>query len=407
MARRTGFANLPLHPGRAPAWLFTRMTRLAREIATHVVADRGPEELLRRLSDPFWFQAFGCVLGFDWHSSGVTTTVTGALKAGLKGIEHELGVYSQGGKGAASRKTPLEIRERCDRLAVDSGPLVYASRMAAKVDSAAVQDGYQLYHHAFFFSRAGQWCVVQQGMSDETRAARRYHWLSQSVTSFVTDPHEAICSDLTAPTLNLVAAEHEPLRSTSVELACGSPDRVLQVLRRVGTRMRVPGRMGPITGPSTGDLPFEEPFSEVAMRQPRVPTLDMPARHALQLEDVDARHLESVLLTTYERAPQDFETLLGMPGVGTRTLRALALVSEVIYGTPASMRDPARFAFAHGGKDGTPFPVDRATYDRTIDALRRAMAQAKVDRSDKLDALKRLGRFARSTEPREGLGSGD
>ena len=399
MARRTGFANLPLHPGRAPAWLFTRMTRLAREIATHVVADRGPEELLRRLSDPFWFQAFGCVLGFDWHSSGVTTTVTGALKEGLKGIEHELGVYSQGGKGAASRKTPLEIRERCDRLAVDSGPLVYASRMAAKVDSAAVQDGYQLYHHAFFFSRAARWCVVQQGMSDETRTARRYHWLSESVTSFVNEPHEAICSDMTAPTLNLVAAEHEPLRSTSVALASGSPDRVMDVLRRVGARTRVRPRGTPTTRPRTADLPFDEPLSDAA-GQPRVPTLDMPARHALQLEDVDPRHVESVLLTTYERAPQDFETLLGMPGVGARTLRALALVSEVIYGTPASMRDPARFAFAHGGKDGTPFPVDRATYDRTIDALHHAMAHAKVDRSDKLDALKRLGRFAKTTEPK-------
>jgi len=373
MARRTGFANLPLHPGRAPAWLFTRMTRLAREIATHVVADRGPEELLRRLSDPFWFQALGCVLGFDWHSSGVTTTVTGALKEGLRGIDHELGVYSQGGKGATSRKTPLEIRERCDQLAIDSGPLVYASRMAAKVDSAAVQDGYQLYHHAFFFSRAGHWCVVQQGMSDETRTARRYHWLSESVTSFVNEPHEAICSDLTAPTLNLVAAEHEPLRSTSVELASGSPDRVIRVVRRAGTSDR--------------DLPFG------------VPTLDMPQRHALELRDVDPRRLESVLLTTYERAPQDFETLLGIKGIGARTLRALALVSEVIYGTPASLRDPARFAFAHGGKDGTPFPVDRATYDRTIDTLHRAMSHAKVDRSDKLDALKRLGRFAKRTEP--------
>jgi len=378
MARRTGFANLPLHPGRAPAWLFTRMTCLAREIATHVVADRGPEELLRRLSDPFWFQALGCVLGFDWHSSGVTTTVTGALKEGLRGIEHELGVYSQGGKGATSRKTPLEIRQRCDQLAIDSGPLVYASRMAAKVDSAAVQDGYQLYHHAFFFSRAGHWCVVQQGMSDETRTARRYHWLSESVTSFVNEPHEAICSDLTAPTLNLVAAEHEPLRSTSVALASGSPDRVIGLVRRARAMER--------------DLPFD------------VPILDMPKRHALELRDVDSRRLESVLLTTYERSPQDFETLLGMEGVGARTLRALALVSEVIYGTPASTRDPARFAFAHGGKDGTPFPVDRATYDRTIDTLHRAMSHAKVDRSDKLDALKRLGRFAKNTEPRPGTG---
>jgi len=390
MARRTGYANLPLHPGRAPAWLFARMTRLAREIATHVVVDRGPEELLRRLSDPFWFQALGCVLGFDWHSSGVTTTVTGALKEGLRGIEHDLGVYSQGGKGATSRKTPLEIREHCDRLAIDSAPLLYASRMAAKVDSAAVQDGYQLYHHAFFFSRAGHWCVIQQGMSDVTRTARRYHWLSESVTSFVNEPHEAICSDLTAPTLNLVAAEHEPLRTTSVELAAGSPERVISLVRRVGAGLK--------TRPYIPHLPFEDsPWR--AVDDERLPTLDMPRRHGLELRDVDPRRLESVLLTTYERAPQDFETLLGMEGVGARTLRALALVSEVIYGASASMRDPARFAFAHGGKDGTPFPVDRATYDRTIDTLHRAMAHAKVDQSDKLDALKRLGQFAKRTEP--------
>ena len=178
MSRHTGFANLPLHTGRAPAWLFTRVTRLAREIAVHIAADRGPEELLRRLSDPFWFQAFGCVLGFDWHSSGVTTTVTGALKDGPRGIEHELGVYSQGGKGAISRKAPAAIRERCERLAIDSRPLVYASRMAAKVDSAAVQDGYHLYHHTFFFSAGGNWCVVEQGMNDRSGTVRRYHWLS-------------------------------------------------------------------------------------------------------------------------------------------------------------------------------------------------------------------------------------
>jgi len=376
MPRHTGFANLPLHSGRAPAWLFTRMTRLAREIATHVVADRGPDELLRRLSDPFWFQAFGCVLGFDWHSSGVTTTVTGAIKEGLRGIDHELGIYSQGGKGATSRKTPAEIRKRCEALAIDSRPLVYASRMTAKVDNAAVQDGYQLYHHAFFFSAAGHWCVVQQGMSDRTGTARRYHWLSESVTSFVNEPHTAICSDLRAPTLNLVAAEHDALRSASVELAGDSPERVMSIIGRYDH-----GRL-------RSSLPFDAS-----------PTLDMPSRHALELQDFDPRHLRSVLLTTYERGPEDFEALLGLEGVGARTLRALALVSEVIYGTPAGTRDPARFAFAHGGKDGTPFPVDREVYDRTIDTLHRAMAAARLDRSEKVDALKRLSRFARSTEP--------
>lgn len=391
MSRRTGLANLPLHTGRAPAWLFVRMTRLAREIAIHVVADSGPDELLRRLSDPFWFQAFGCVLGFDWHSSGVTTTVTGALKEGLRGVEHELGVFAQGGKGAVSRKTPAEISARCERLAIDPAPLVYASRMAAKVDSAAVQDGYELYHHAFFFSSGGRWCVVQQGMSDRTRTARRYHWLSDTLASFVSDPHQAICSDARGPTLNLVAGEHQPLRAASVELASGAPKDVMAVVTRFAR-----GR-STIAAPASGRLPFE-PAPAPDLSPDLV--LELPRRHEVSLADVDARHLESVLLRTYERAPTDFETLLGLPGVGARTLRALALVSEVIYGTAASTRDPARFAFAHGGKDGTPFPVDRETYDRTIDVLHRATGRARLDRSDKVDALKRLSRFARSMEPR-------
>jgi uncharacterized protein len=388
MSRHTGFAHLPLHPGRAPAWLFSRMTRLAREVAIHVVADQGPSELLRRLSDPFWFQAFGCVLGFDWHSSGVTTTVTGALKEGLKGLEHELGVFAQGGKGATSRKTPAEITERCDRLSIEAQPLVYASRTAAKVDSAAVQDGYQLYHHAFFFTANRDWCVVQQGMSDRTRMARRYHWLSASLTSFVNDPHEAICSDMRGDTLNLVSAEHGPLRDRTVELT-QDPRAVMEVVRQAVDR-------GADLAPR---LPFDPPSRQARFGAAGTPTLDMPSRHVLLLQDIDPRRLHMALLSTYERAPEDFETLLGLEGVGARTLRALALVSEVIYGTPASTRDPARFAFAHGGKDGIPFPVDRATYDQTIDTLHAAMARATVDRSDKVDALKRLSRFAREAEP--------
>jgi hypothetical protein len=385
MSRRTGFAHLPLHSGKAPAWLFGRMTRLAREISAHVVADRGPEEMLRRLADPFWFQAFGCVLGFDWHSSGVTTTVTGALKEGIKGLEHELGFYAQGGKGMTSRKTPGEIVSRCEQLSIDPKPLVYASRMAAKVDSAAVQDGYELYHHTFFFTRRGHWSVVQQGMSDVSNTARRYHWLSESLHSFVSEPHEAICSDARVETLNLVAREHDHLRRTSVELASETPDRVMEVVRR--SRDGWPQNAGSRRA-SSPTLPFEE-----------APTLDMPERHRLSLQDVDPRRLHTILLSTYDRAPENFEALLGLEGVGARTLRALALVSEVIWGTPASTRDPARFAFAHGGKDGTPFPVDRATYDQTIDALHRAMARAHVDRSEKVDALRRLSRFAKDTQP--------
>jgi hypothetical protein len=392
MSRRTGVAQLPLHPGKAPAWLFSRMTRLAREISAHIVADQGPEALLRRLADPFWFQAFGCVLGFDWHSSGVTTTVTGALKEGIRGLEHELGVCAQGGKGATSRKTPSEILGHCERLSIDPTPLIYASRMAAKVDSAAVQDGYELYHHAFFFSTSGHWCVVQQGMSGAARSARRYHWLSEALGSFTNEPHQAICSDARGETLNLVAHEHDALRRASVELAAEEPGTVMDVVRRF-TQERASRDGGQVR------LPFDEAAG--AIGAPRTTheaagtsTLVMPSRHALQLRDVDPRRLHTVLLSTYDRSPENFEALLGLEGVGARTLRALALVSEVMYGTPASTRDPARFAFAHGGKDGTPFPVDRATYDQTIDVLRRATARARVDRSEKIAALKRLGTFA-------------
>src|SRR5918993_3574996 len=202
---RTGSAQLPLHGGRAPAWLFSRMVRLSREIVAHIVSEFGADEMLRRMSDPFWFQAFGCVLGFDWHSSGVTTTVTGAVKEGVRGLEEELGFFAGGGKGAASRQTPAQILSYCDRASIDARPLVYASRMSAKVDSAAVQDGYQLYHHAFFFTRTGAWCVVQQGMNDANGMARRYHWLASSLRSYVNEPHEAICGQEAAPTLNLVA----------------------------------------------------------------------------------------------------------------------------------------------------------------------------------------------------------
>ena len=356
MRARTGTAQLPLHGGRAPAWLFTRMVKLAREIGIHIVSEYGSDEMLRRLSDPFWFQAFGCVLGFDWHSSGVTTTVTGAVKEGIRGLETDLGLFAGGGKGAASRKTPFEIAAACERLSLDPRPLVYASRMSAKVDSAAVQDGYQLYHHAFFLSRTGGWCVVQQGMNDDNGMARRYHWLASSVKSYVDEPHAAICAEVEAPTLNLVAHESEAVRSASAELSREKPGVVLSALRGL-------------------------------------PVLTMPKRHAVLVADVNPRYLEKILLKTYDRAPENFETLLGMEGVGARTLRALALVSEIIYGTPASTRDPARFSFAHGGKDGFPYPVDTGTYDKTVEVLRAAVTKAGIDRSERVAALKRLVKF--------------
>ena len=332
------------------------MVKLAREITIHVSAEFGPEEMLRRLSDPFWFQAFGCVLGFDWHSSGVTTTVTGAVKEGIRGLEKDLGLFAGGGKGAVSRRTPDEIQDACERLSIDPRPLVYASRMSAKVDSAAVQDGYQLYHHAFFFTPSGAWCVVQQGMNDDNGMARRYHWLSNRVESYVNEPHAAVCAESRARTMNLVASESAPVRSSSAELARQKPEVVLSAIREL-------------------------------------PVLTMPRRHAVLVADVNPQYLQKILLKTYEQAPADFETLLGMEGVGGRTLRALALVSEIIYGTPASTKDPARFSFAHGGKDGFPYPVDTGTYDKTVEVLRAAVTKAGIDRSERVAALKRLVRF--------------
>ncbi len=350
---RTGCANLPLHTGKAPAWLFSRMVRLAREVVSHVVAEYGPDEMLDRLSDPFWFQSFGCVLGFDWHSSGVTTTTCGAVKEGIKGLEQELGFYAAGGKGAVSRRTPSEITSACERLSRDPEPLVYASRMSAKVDSAAVQDGYQIYHHCFFFTPSGHWCVVQQGMSETDRTARRYHWLGENVSDFVVEPHAAVCCDHRGETLNLVAQESNDARSCSAQIAGQSPEKTLAALQKL-------------------------------------PHLVLPRRHLVSEADVNSKYLKKILLQTYEQAPQDFESLLGTPGVGPKTVRALALVSELIYGARTSVRDPARFSFAHGGKDGTPYPVDRPTYERTIEVLHQALDRAKVDRSEKIGALKRL-----------------
>ncbi len=356
--KRTGYASLPLHGGKAPAWLFSRMVLLSSEILAHIVEEYGAREVLRRLSDPFWFQAFGCVLGFDWHSSGVTTTVCGAVKESLRDAGSEWGLFAAGGKGAASKKSPAQIVEACERLGRDPDTLVRASRMAAKVDNAAVQDGYQLYHHVFLFTACGEWSVIQQGMSDATSTARRYHWLSEHVTSFVDEPHDAICCDVRGQhMLNLVAAESGPMRQSSAELAGLPPDATLRAIEKV-------------------------------------PDLRLPARHLLFPEiDVDSRYLSKILLKTYERAPENFEALLGIEGVGPRTLRALALASELIYGTRASTRDPARFAFAHGGKDGIPFPVDRQTYDGTIDILRRAVDRSRIDRSERVGALKRLAAF--------------
>jgi hypothetical protein len=353
---RTGTADLPLHGGRAPRWLFERMTLLAREMSLAIVGEEGAPGFMRRLSDPVWFQAFGCVLGFDWHSSGLTTTACGALKEGLKPLGGELGLYVAGGKGKTSRKTPSEIQQTCWQIGRDPEPLVRASRLSAKVDSAAVQDGFQVYHHSFFFSSDGCWAVVQQGMNESTGMARRYHWLPPE--RFDSDPHAAVAGAPSQQVLNLVAGEAERNRTVALELARANPLTVITELNK--------------------------------MRH-----VDMPRHHEVRLSDIHPDRLSRILLTTYEQQPASYTDLLAAPGVGAKALRALALVAELTYGEPASVRDPVSYSFAHGGKDGTPYPVDRPTYDATIESLRRAVGEARAGNSEKTAALKRLAGLER------------
>jgi len=354
LPQRAGIANLPLHYGKAPRWLFDRMTKLAREITIAITTEFGPEEMLHRLSDPFWFQAFGCVLGYDWHSSGVTTTVCGALKEGIKGLETDLGLFVAGGKGKTSRKTPTEIEGVGHLLKSDTSSLVYASRMAAKVDNSALQDGYHLYHHTFLFTKNGSWSVVQQGMNEGNHYARRYHWLGEKVTDFVCEPHSAICSQARGEALNLVAAESEPARDTITQIAT------------------------------------EKKPEEIVSQLKKLKALDLPSRHHLSLVDIHPDRLHKTLLITYEHQPENFENLLSLEGVGPKTLRALGLISGLIYDVPVSLRDPARYSFAHGGKDGHPYPVDRKTYDKSIEILHQALERAKVGDKEKIAALRRL-----------------
>jgi uncharacterized protein len=353
-AKRTGVANLPLHGGKAPHWLFQRMAVLAREITLAIVAEYGSMEMLHRLSDPYWFQALGCVLGYDWHSSGVTTVVCGALKEGTKDLQQEMGLFIAGGKGRTSRKTPAEIEDRGKFLKTDFSNLVYASRMSAKVDNSALQDGYQLYHHCFFFTTDGHWAVVQQGMNEQNLYARRYHWLGESVSDFVCEPHSGICSQTKTDVLNLVAQESTPARNT------------------------------------IADIVKQEKPDDIVNQLKKIKTLDLPKRHYLNPEDIQPDRLFKIFTQTYENQPQNFENLLGMRGVGPKTLRALSLISELIYSVPVSLRDPARYSFAHGGKDGIPYPVDRKTYDKSIELLHMALEKARLGDKEKIAAIKRL-----------------
>ncbi|MDE1157530.1 MAG: DUF763 domain-containing protein [Neorhizobium sp.] len=376
MAQRAGSADLPLHGGRVPRWLGERMTRLGAVITEAIVIHYGRDEFLRRVAHPFWFQSFGSVMGMDWHSSGITTSVIGALKRGLTPMSHELGIHVCGGRGQNSRKTPGELMAIGERTGLDGDALAGASRLVAKVDSAAVQDGFNLYLHGFIVTDDGKWVVVQQGMNDARRQARRYHWLSEGMTSFVNSPHAAIEGQETGDIVNLADRRAEASRSGQLDLLeTLGPDRIVREV--IALEPQKPRK-----------LPI----------QPMLPHLIMPEHHDVREEDVNMKRLHGAIAAAAERGPKDFEHLLMTPGVGARTVRALAMVAEVVHGAPCRFSDPARFSLAHGGKDRHPFPVPLKVYDETIKVMKSAVGKARLGRDEELDALRRLDHQARMME---------
>lgn len=355
---RSGVADLPLHGGTVPPWLAERMTRLGTAITESVIYHYGTTGFLSRLSDPFWFQALGTVMGMDWHSSGITTSVLGALKRGLNPRSHELGIFVCGGRGRHSRKTPQELQAYADKLGLDGTALVRSSRLAARVDNNAIQDGFQLYLHGFVVTASGEWSIVQQGMNENNAMARRYHWHSASVRDFTCEPHTAIVGEHQGTIMNLVDSHAEPAQQAMLETTRQNPETTLQTIRH----------------------------------------LVMPSHHDVRPENVDLKRLGAVLAVAHERALSDFSSLLLLEKLGPRTLQSLALVAEVVHGAPARFSDPARFSFAHGGKDGHPFPVPLKTYDETIGFMRRSLDSAKLGHADKIDGMRRLDRFVRFVE---------
>jgi len=358
--KRSGFADLPLHGGRVPAWLATRMTTLGTAIVESVILHYGRSALLSRLSDPFWFQALGTVMGMDWHSSGITTSVMGALKKGLNPRAHELGLYVCGGRGRHSRNTPAELRAIADRASLDGDALVRTSRLTARVDNNAIADGFQIYLHSFVLAADGEWAIVQQGMNEASRLARRYHWHSATVRDFTADPHAAIVGEHTGTIMNLVDRRARSAQDALLTIARDDPSHTIAEVRR----------------------------------------LEMPAHHDVRPADVNEKRLGAVLALAHERDLRDFASFLLLEQLGPRTLQSLALVAEVVHGAPTRFDDPARFSFAHGGKDGHPFPVPLKVYDESIAVLRRAIDAAKLGHSDKLDGMARLDTFARLIEAR-------
>jgi hypothetical protein len=359
--KRSGTADLPLHGGRVPTWLAERMSTLGTAIAESVILHYGRPALLSRLSDPFWFQAFGAVMGMDWHSSGITTSVVGALKRGLNPRARELGIHVCGGRGRHSRKTPDELRALADRTGLDGDTLVKTSRLTARVDNNAIADGFQIYLHSFIVSSEGEWAVVQQGMNTSSRLARRYHWHSAAVRDFTCEPHTAIVGNHAGVITNLVDRRAKPAQDAMLSIAHADPAQTLADAR----------------------------------------ALLMPRHHDVRREDVDLHRLGAVLAVAYGRELRDFAQLLLVENLGPRTLQSLALIAEVIHGAPSRFDDPARFSFALGGKDGHPFPVPLRTYDESIDVLRNSLDSAKLGDVDKRDGMKRLDRFVQGVERRQ------
>jgi hypothetical protein len=357
------------------------MTVLGRVVAEAIVHHFGRDELLRRLAHPFWFQSFGSVMGMDWHSSGITTSVIGALKRGLQPLQGELGIYVCGGRGRHSRQTPVELSYVGEQTGLDADALARTSRLVAKVDSAAVQDGYELYLHAFIVTASGNWCVVQQGMNTACAEARRYHWLSENAGTFLDSPHTAIDGRNCGTIVNLAHERAQRNRQAGLALVNAGPEHTMTVLRQLRN-----------AGNTALEL-FPEPEPARSL-----PWLRMPAHHEVRASDVELKRLHGVLAAAADRGPRDFTELLLTPGIGQRTLAALALVAEVIHGTPARFSDPARFSLAHGGKDGHPFPVPLKVYDETIRVLTAAVSQAKLGQADRLAAIQRLDTQARHLE---------
>jgi hypothetical protein len=358
--KRSGFADLPLHGGHIPAWLAERMTKLGTAIAESILQQYGAPELLSRLSDPFWFQALGAAMGMDWHSSGITTSVLGALKRGLNRRADELGIYICGGRGKHSRNTPDELRAIAGRRSLNGEELVRTSRLTAKVDNNAIADGFQIYLHTFIVSAAGDWAVVQQGMNAANGMARRYHWHSAAVRDFTSEPHTAIVGEPAGQIMNLVDSQAKPAQDAMLAIVREHPEATLAEARR----------------------------------------LSMPRHHDVRAEDVDLKRLGAILAVAYEREFRDFASLLLLENLGPRTLQSLALIAEVVHGAPSRFSDPARFSFALGGKDRHPFPVPLKTYGESISVLRCALDAAKLGDTEKIDGFKRLDRFVEAIERR-------